>query len=176
MTQHASSRRGYPHLYYHRSPMVNVGAAPARTRWSIGGVRVPYGERMGRIYRDAEQFEDVYREMFDAIADDDGMDALVDQQMVIRFVIRSPDIEMWVDGRSRPVTTTFGSNDLDATLTASLSADAMHELLLGTLPLGRALMFRKLKVSGSKSKAMRLEDLLHACQRVYPGLADERLS
>ena len=51
----------------------------------------------------------------------------------------------------------------------------MHELLLGTLPLGRALMFRKLRVSGSKSRAMKLESLLHACQAVYPAIADERL-
>jgi putative sterol carrier protein len=142
---------------------------------SIAGRRVPYRGRVGRIYRNREQFEGVYREMFDAIADDDGMDALVGQQMVIRFVIRSPDSEIWVDGRSRPVATTFGPSDLEATLTASLSADSMHELLLGTLPLGRALMFRKLKVSGSTTKAMRLEDLLHACQRVYPDLAEERL-
>ena len=51
----------------------------------------------------------------------------------------------------------------------------MHELLLGTLPLGKALLFRKLKVSGSKSKAMGLEPLLHACQAVYPDIAADAL-
>jgi putative sterol carrier protein len=51
----------------------------------------------------------------------------------------------------------------------------MHELLLGTLPLGKALLFRKLKVSGSKSQAMKLESLLHACQSVYPDIAADRL-
>ena len=47
----------------------------------------------------------------------------------------------------------------------------------GMLPknsLGRA-MFRKLKVSGAKSQAMQLEPLLHACQSVYPGIADSFL-
>ena len=58
---------------------------------------------------------------------------------------------------------------------ATLSADSMHELLLGTLPLGRALMFRKLKVGGSKSKAMGLEPLLHACQSVYPDITADAL-
>ena len=54
-----------------------------------------------------------------------------------------------------PVVTTFEPIEgVRATLTAKLSADSMHELLLGTLPLGKALLFRKLKVSGSKSKAM----------------------
>ena len=41
-------------------------------------------------------------------------------------------------------------------------------------PLGRA-MFRKLKVSGAKSQAIQLEPLLHACQSVYPGIADSFL-
>jgi len=86
-----------------------------------------------------------------------------------------PDADIWVDGRARPVVTTFEPIDAPATLTARLSANSMHELLLGTLPLGRALLFRKLKVSGSKSKAMKLEPLLHSCQAVYPNIAAERL-
>jgi putative sterol carrier protein len=114
--------------------------------------------------------------MFDAVADDDSMDTLVDAHMVINFRLRDPDADIWVDGRSRPVVTTFEPIDgVRATLTAKLSADSMHELLLGTLPLGKALLFRKLKVSGSKSKAMGLEPLLHACQAVYPDIQADAL-
>ena len=105
-----------------------------------------------------------------------GMDELVDHAMVIRFRVREPDVELWVDGRAKPVQTSFGTKpDLDATLTADLTANSMHELLLGTLPLGKAMLFRKLKVQGSKSKAMKLEGLLHTMQAVYPALADEML-
>jgi putative sterol carrier protein len=129
---------------------------------------------MGRIYADGEQLERVYTTMFDAVADDDSMETLVDARMVINFQLHDADI--WVDGRSRPVVTTFEPIDgVDATLTAKLSADSMHELLLGTLPLGKALLFRKLKVSGSKSKALALEPLLHACQAVYPAIAADAL-
>ena len=128
---------------------------------------------MGRIFRDHDQLRAVYSRMFDAIADDESMDALVAQRMVINFRLDDPAADIWVDGRSRPVATTFEPIGVDATLTAKLSADSMHELLLGTLPLGRALMFRKLKVSGSKSGALKLEPLLHACQAVYPDIADE---
>ncbi len=131
---------------------------------------------MGRYYADDEQLESVYTTMFDAVADDDSMDTLVDAQMVINFRLNDPIADIWVDGRSRPVVTTFAPVDgVDASLTATLSADSMHELLLGTLPLGRALLFRKLKVSGSKSKAMGLEPLLHACQAVYPDIAADAL-
>ncbi len=130
---------------------------------------------MGRTYHDADQLEDVYSAMFAAVADDDSIDDLVAQQMVVNFRLHDPGADIWVDGRSRPVETTFEPIDADASLTATLSADSMHELLLGTLPLGKALLFRKLKVSGSKSRAMKLESLLHACQAVYPSIAAERL-
>ena len=130
---------------------------------------------MSRIYADAEQLTEVYTAMFDAVADDDSIDDLVAQRMVINFRLHDPDADIWVDGRSRPVVTTFDPIDVDATLTATLSADSMHDLLLGTLPLGKALLFRKLKVSGSKSQAMKLESLLHACQSVYPDIAAECL-
>lgn len=132
---------------------------------------------MSQIYSDAAEFEALFATMFEQIDTDDpdGMDDLVELEMVIRFRLRRPDVELWVDGRSKPVQTSFGSSDLDATLTADLTGDSMHELLLGTLPLGRAMMFRKLKVRGSKSKAIKLESLLHAMQAVYPQLADEML-
>jgi putative sterol carrier protein len=136
------------------------------------GPRVP---DVGRIYADAAQLRVVFSEMFDDVADDDGMDGLVAQQMVINFRLHDPSIDIWVDGRSRPVATAFEPNGVDATLTAELSADSMHELLLGTLPLGKAVLFRRLKVSGSRSGALRLEPLLHACQAVYPGIVDRRL-
>ncbi|MFW2336378.1 SCP2 sterol-binding domain-containing protein [Ilumatobacter sp.] len=132
---------------------------------------------MTQIYADANQFQELFTVMFDEIAavDPDGMNELIEQRMVIRFLVREPEVELWIDGRSKPVITSFGPNDLDATLTGDLTGNSMHELLLGTLPLGRALMFRKLKVRGSKSKAMKLESLLHAMQASYPGLADEML-
>jgi putative sterol carrier protein len=130
---------------------------------------------MARTYADAALLREVYSSMFAEIANDDSLDELVHLQMVINFRLNDPHADIWVDGRARPVQTTFEPIGVDASLTARLSADSMHKLLLGTLPLGQALLFRKLKVSGSKSKAMQLESLLHACQAVYPRIAEESL-
>lgn len=130
---------------------------------------------MTRTYADSDQLRGVYTAMFDAIADDESLDGLVALQMVINFRLRDPSADIWVDGRARPVVTTFAPISAEASLTARLSANSMHDLLLGTLPLGKALLFRKLKVSGSKSKAIQLESLLHACQAVYPAIAAEAL-
>jgi len=151
--------------------------SPTFTDVADPGTATGYGRTMSQIYSNGDQFEALFTRMFDQIGTDDpdGMDELVEQQMVIRFRLRKPDVELWVDGRSKPVQTSFGAQQLDATLTADLTANSMHELLLGTLPLGRAILFRKLKVKGSKSKAMKLESLLHAMQEVYPALTEEML-
>ena len=152
-----------------------TGVARSRLRVScVNGEALGFAD-VGRIYADAEQLRAVFAELFDDVADDDGMDGLVAQQMVINFRLHDPSIDIWVDGRTRPVATTFEPIGIDATLTAELSADSMHKLLLGTLPLGQAVLFRKLKVSGSRSGALKLEPLLHACQAVYPGIVDRRL-
>lgn len=131
---------------------------------------------MSQIYADAAEFEAVFTRLFERIEADDPqeLDELVEQAMVIRFVVRDPKVELWVDGRSAPAETTFGRQDLDATLSAELKANDLHDLLLGKLQLAKALLFRKLKVQGSKSKAMKLESLLHAMQAVYPSLVDTR--
>lgn len=131
---------------------------------------------MSQIYSTAAEFEVLFSEMFDRIrADDpDGLSELVDQAMVIRFRIKQPQVDLWIDGRSTPVQTSFGQQGLDATFTAELSANSLHELLLGTLSLASALLFRKVKVQGSKSKAMKLEGLLHTMQAVYPDLVAKR--
>ena len=133
---------------------------------------------MAPVFPDRATFETLFTRLFAGIeADDpDGLDPLVQRRMVIRFAVDDPDVEMWVDGRRAPVRAGFEPMDVKPTLTASLSGPTLHELLLGTLPLGRALRSRRLKVKGSKLKAMRLEALLHACQAGYPALAEELLA
>lgn len=159
----------------HRAGVATVadGAFPCPL---TGAPTRSYGRAMSQIYASQADFEAVFTQMFDRIDTDDpdGMDELVEQEMVIRFRLRAPDVELWIDGRSKPVQTSFGARDLDATLTADLTANALHQLLLGTLPLGNAILFRKIKVLGSKSKAMKLESLLHAMQAVYPALVEDR--
>ena len=127
---------------------------------------------MSQIYASSAEFEALFTRMFDLIAADDAgdLDELVEQEMVIRFRIWQPSVELWIDGRSKPVQTFFGNQRLDATLTVELTANSLHELLSRTLGLASAVLFRKVKVQGSKSKAMKLESVLHAMQAVYPDL------
>ncbi len=132
---------------------------------------------MSRAYDDADQVTAMFTQLFARIrqADARALDAVVKRRMVVRFRIREPDVEVWVDGRRAPVSVSFGPADLKTTLDLDLTADSLHELLLGTLPLGRAMSSRRVRVKGSKLKAMQLQGLFHAFQAVYPGLAADLL-
>jgi putative sterol carrier protein len=132
---------------------------------------------MPQTYESAAQFEHLFTELFARIeaADSGGFDDLVSRRMAVRFRVTEPDVEMLVDGSSAPVVTSFGPSDVKATLTVDLTGDSLHELLLGTLPLGKALSSKRLRVKGSKLKAMRLQNLFHTFQSVYPDLAAEQL-
>ncbi|MGI9601191.1 MAG: hypothetical protein ACR2QE_04865 [Acidimicrobiales bacterium] len=132
---------------------------------------------MSTIYADADQFKTLFSRLFAQINEEtpDRLDPLVKKKMVVVFRVHDPDVEMWIDGRSKPVQTSFSEVDGKLSLAAELIGNTLHELLLGTVPLGKGLSSGRLKVKGSFLKARKLEDLLHACQEFYPALAEEML-
>ena len=96
-------------------------------------------------------------------------------QTTFQFQLTDPETRLWVDGRSNPVRAFSGEQALKPTLTATMSGDTLHELLLGTLPLGKAISGGHLRVKGSIFKAIKLEELFHHCQAQYPQLAETML-
>jgi hypothetical protein len=127
------------------------------------------------VYADAAQFQAVFTRLFDDVRDAGGMDDLARQRMIVRFRVVEPQAELWVNGRADPPDATFEPTGLRATLTLDCTGDTLHELLLGTLPLGKAMSSGRLKVRGALLKARRLEGLFHAFQATYPALAAELL-
>jgi putative sterol carrier protein len=132
---------------------------------------------MAAIYADANQARTVYTRLFNDVAKGDpkDMESFIKSGMVVKFQMTDPKLDMWVDGRSTPVATMFGEQALKPNLTLTMTGETLHEILLGSLPLGKAMSSRKLKVGGSMFKAMRLESLLHAYQAYYPGIAEAML-
>ncbi len=128
------------------------------------------------VYASAAELQDVFTELFARIQQDAARDLgdLVKRKMLVRFRVSDPEVELCVDGRHDPALLAFGPSDQRPTLTLTLTGDALHEVLLGTLPLGKALSSGRLKVKGSLLKARKLESLFHAFQACYPALAKER--
>ena len=127
---------------------------------------------MSTIYADAEEFGTIFSQLLEEIqtADPRGLKSITDSRMVVLFKVTEPDVDVWIDGRSTPVAVSYGEQNLKPTLTGSMTGVTLHEILLGTLPLGKAVSSKRLKVKGSIFKAFKLQDLFHQCQARYPQL------
>ena len=126
-------------------------------------------------FADIDQFYTVTRALFARIERDDpgAADAILASRLVIRLRISDPAAEIMIDGRKRPVQTTFGPSSLRPTLDIELAADTLHRIMLGELSMTKALANGQLKVRGPVWKAMALADLFRRGQALYPAVLRE---
>jgi hypothetical protein len=131
------------------------------------------------FFADDDQFYTCTKALFSRLEQEDpgAADGILNARMVIRIRCAEPDVEFTVNGRQRPVHTTFGPSTLRPTLEIELAADALHQIMLGELSLRTALANGLLEVRGQVWKVMALADLFYGLQSLYPQvLRDQRLS
>ncbi len=124
------------------------------------------------FYADTEQFYSNLRALFACIATSypRASDAIAAAHLVIRLRTTAPAGEIVINGRQKPVQTSFGVNDARADLDIHLAADTLHHILLGELALSKALAAGQLKVHGPIWKTLALGELFTVGQRCYPGI------
>ena len=107
---------------------------------------------MAGVFNDSAQFTALFTELFARVEAGDGRGTLEDmakRRTIVQFRVSQPEVEMWVDGRESRVRVFFGPSDARATFAVELTGDTMHEVLLGTGLLGKAMSSRRLKVGSS---------------------------
>lgn len=119
---------------------------------------------------DADQFYQCTQALFTRIEEEDphAADRIMAERLIIRIQCTEPDVEFTINGRKRPVETSFGPTRLRPTLDIAMGADTLHGIMLGELSLKTMLTKGKLKVHGPVWKAMVLADLFHRMQALYP--------
>ncbi len=124
------------------------------------------------IYQTTDQLYACVNELFERIQRDDPHAArpLLASRLVIRFRLTEPTGEIVINGRSRPLTTHFGTNSARPTLDIELSGDILHQILLGQLAVAKALGSKQLKAKGPVWKAAVLADLFRQGQTIYPDI------
>jgi len=127
------------------------------------------------FYTDSDQLCTCMGMLFTHIGERDpgAADAILASHLVIRLRCTDPGAEITINGRQRPVQTTFGPSRLRPTLDIELAADTLHHILLGGLSLTKALADGRLKVNGPVWKTMALADLFHRGQVLYPQVLRE---
>lgn len=122
------------------------------------------------IYANTDQLYACLQALFDHVQeeDPDAAKAILASRLVIRLCCTAPAAEITLNGRRRPVQTTFGPSSLRADLDVELDADTLHHILLGELPLKKAVTSGRLKVKGPVWKTFALADLFRRGQAIYP--------
>ena len=121
------------------------------------------------IYNNAEQLYTYVEALFALIAEENpgAADAVVASRLVIRLRCTGPDAEMTINGRQRPLETTFGPSPLRPTLDIKLAPNTLHRIMLGELELKKAIADRLVEVRGPVWKAKALADLFQQAQELY---------
>jgi hypothetical protein len=124
------------------------------------------------VFADATQLYRCTEELFARVQEQDpqATDTILASRLVIRLRSKAPDAEITMDGRRRPVQTTFGPSPLRPTLDIELAGDTLHRVLSGTLSLKQAVANGLLKVQGPVWKTQALADLFRHGQAIYPQL------
>jgi hypothetical protein len=122
------------------------------------------------VFTDADQFYDCTQTLFARIEEEDphAADQIVTERLIIRIQCTEPDVEFTINGRKRPVETTFGPARMRPTLDITMGADTLHGIMLGELSLKTTLAKGKMKVHGPVWKATVLAELFHRTQALYP--------
>ena len=128
------------------------------------------------FYSDTEQFYTCTRALFARISQNNShsADGILKARLVIRMRVHDPEAEIMLDGRQPPLKSSFGSSTLRPELDIEMSADTLHLIMLGELPLGQALGKGLLKVKGPIFRTLPLAELFHQGQQYYPGILKEQ--
>lgn len=128
------------------------------------------------IYQNIEQLYTCARQLFARILAEDPQAAnpLLAARLIIHLRLSQPEGELWINGRTRPVATSFGPERLRPDLEIELTADTLHKILLSELSLTKALGSKQLKVKGPVWKATVLADLFRHSQSLYPAILREQ--
>lgn len=122
------------------------------------------------IYASTEQLYQCANLLFEQIQREDpkAADTFMAAKLVVRLQCTAPSGDIVLNGRTRPIATTFGPSSAKADLDITLTADTLHEILLGQLGIAKALGGGRLVVKGPIWKATALADLFRQGQTIYP--------
>ena len=99
------------------------------------------------IYATDEQLYSCFQTLFQRIAAEDeaAAESLLKSKLSIRFQCSEPTAAITIDAKNKPVDITYGPTRVKQILDINLSADTLHEILLGEIGLSKAMGSGRMK-------------------------------
>lgn len=128
------------------------------------------------VFESSEQFHTCAKILFDRLLSQnpEAAEPVEKAKLLMQFRCSEPSVTFLINGRRRPATVEFGDVRIRPEIFAELSTDTLHQILLGTLTLSKALSSNALRVHGSVWKVTSLADLFQECQTLYPEVLMEQ--
>lgn len=127
------------------------------------------------VYKDEAQFYACLQDLFAQIEADlpQATHSLLKAKLCIRFNCSEPGAKLTINARKRPLLIDYGRSPHKPDLDIDMTADALHQILLGNLSLTKAVGSKKVKPKGPVWKVMALADLFIHAQKIYPDIATQ---
>ncbi len=124
------------------------------------------------IYQNDEQLYSTMQTLFTRMEAENphAGDSMINAKLSVRIQCSEPTAVLFVDGRERPLQINYGNTPSKPKLDIQANTDTLHQILLGELPLMKAIGRKKLRVKGHVFKAKALADLFYQMQHIYPEL------
>ena len=114
------------------------------------------------------------KEVFNQVGQDSqAVEAVAATNMIFRLRLTSPNADVTLNCRKKPIKILYGRNSLIPDLVVEMEADTLHQILLGELPLGKASASGRLRMRGPFWNVKDLEPIFHSCQRIYPAMLSD---
>jgi putative sterol carrier protein len=125
-------------------------------------------------FKDAEEVYDCLGKMFEiAVHDPQFVEATKGGDLVVRLTMTDPASTILIDFPGQKVTCGAAADGAPFTVELSMSADNSHKFWLGKLNLTLAMATKKAKMTGSRSKALKLLPLTKPLFATYEQLLQE---
>ncbi len=128
-------------------------------------------------YANTNQLYDSLRVLFARIEAENtqAMETILKSGLRFCFRCSDPAAELVIDARQRPLHIHYGAdNTQKPDLDIELTADTLHQILLGELSLTKAMGSKKLKPKGPIWKTTILADLFRHAKIIYPEVLREQ--
>jgi len=129
---------------------------------------LPYFDSIDTMY-------ECIQELFDRLSDDpDIKEKALASKLIVNFIYRDPDGEVWIDCTGDSIELTPGKSDLTADATLTMDTDIAHKFWLGKLNLIKALTSGDIESEGSVPKLLKLLPVIKPAFKIYPEILKEK--
>jgi len=123
-------------------------------------------------YANADQLYAAFEALITALKQEhpQAVRAVENSRLTIRLTITDLQAQINLNAKRRPIAVSYGPASGRADLEIRLSAETLHQILLGRLSLAKAVGSQQLQLRGPIFKIMPLADLFNQAQTLYPGI------